>query len=197
MVDYGLTVLAIFAILMIPGPSNLLLANSARHSGFKKSLGLIPAELLGYFYAIGLWWIFLRLTHDIWPALLNILHLLSLAYVLWLAFNLWNMKVLEQSSHQHVHISPRQLFYATFKNPKSLLLSTGIFPASTWDSILDYGIHMALFSAVLIPSAFFWLHFGDRIITGKVKGLEQEQFFKHSAFFLLLCLLPIMTRFFH
>ena len=197
MVEYGLTVLAIFAIFMIPGPSNALLASSARHIGILKSLRLIPFELMGYLYAIGLWWLFIKVTHDIWPALITILHLFSFVYVIWLALGLWRMKQLQQYSQQYSKIEPRQLFYATFRNPKALLLSTGIFPASTWSTMLEYSINMGLLIAVLIPSAIFWLYFGDKLLTGKFKGLEQEQLFKHSALLLLLCILPIFARFFY
>lgn len=197
MVEYVLTVLAIFAILMIPGPTNALLASAARHVGIKQSLRLIPAELVGYLYAIGLWWLFINLTKDIWPALTTLLHLFSFFYVLWLAFSLWKMKQIQQYSQQYAHIEPLQLFYSTFKNPKALLFTAGIFPDTTWTSFYHYGLSMLLFAAVLIPSALFWLYFGDRLLSGKVKGLDQEQLYKHSALFLLLCILPLIARFFN
>lgn len=197
MVEYSLTVLAFFSILMIPGPTNALLASSARHVGIKKSLRLIPAELIGYLYAIGLWWLFINLTKDIWPALTTLLHIFSFSYVLWLGFSLWKMKQLQQHSQQYTEIAPKQLFYSTFKNPKALLLTAAIFPEKTWESFFDYGLSMALFAAILIPSAIFWIYFGDRLLTGKIKGLEQEQLYKNSALLLLLCLFPLIARFFH
>ena len=197
MVEYSLTVLALFSILMIPGPTNALLASSARHVGITQSIRLILAQLVGYLYAIGLWWLLINLTKPIWPALSTLLHLFSFCYVLWLGFNLWKMKQLQQHSQQFTHIEPKQLFYATFKNPKALLLTAGIFPEKTWESFLDYGLSMVLFSAILVPSALFWIYFGDRLLSGKVKGLEQEQLYKNSALLLLLCLFPLIARLFH
>lgn len=197
MVEYGLTVLALFSILIIPGPTNALLASSARHVGIKKTIRLIPAQFVGYLYAIGLWSLFIHLTKDIWPALTSLLYIFSFAYVVWLGVNLWKMKQLEQHSQQHPNIKPKQLFYATFKNPKALLLTVAIFPDKTWDSFFDYGLSMALLAAILIPSALFWMYFGDRLLTGKVKGIKQEQLYKNSALLLLLCLFPLVARLFN
>ena len=52
MIESWLFVLAMIAVLMIPGPTNALLASSAHQQGLKKTSLFIPAELFGYFYAI-------------------------------------------------------------------------------------------------------------------------------------------------
>ena len=54
MIESWLFVLAVIAVLMIPGPTNALLASSAHQKGLAKTSLFIPAELLGYFYAINL-----------------------------------------------------------------------------------------------------------------------------------------------
>ena len=81
MIESWLFVLAIIAVLMIPGPTNILLASSAHQQGFAKTSLFIPAELLGYFYAISLWSLIIHLFTSIWPHLIALLHALSFGYV--------------------------------------------------------------------------------------------------------------------
>jgi threonine/homoserine/homoserine lactone efflux protein len=54
MIESWLFVLAMIAVLMIPGPTNALLASSAHQQGIAKTSLLIPAEFFGYMYAISL-----------------------------------------------------------------------------------------------------------------------------------------------
>ncbi len=49
MIESWLFVLAMIAVLMIPGPTNALLASSAHQQGLAKTSLLVPAELFGYF----------------------------------------------------------------------------------------------------------------------------------------------------
>lgn len=196
MIGSWLFVLAIIAILMIPGPTNALLASSAHQQGLAKTSLFIPAELLGYLYAISLWALFIHLCSPTWPHLVTILHLLSMAYVCWLAFRLWKLSYLEQHNQKHHHIRPRQLFFSTFKNPKALLFAAGIFPDETWGSV-NYFIRVYLvFAVVLIPTAIFWMSFGRAILSGETRKIKADYLYKGSALILMLCMLPVMVRFF-
>ena len=62
MIERWLVVLAMIAVLMIPGPTNALLASSAHQQGLVKTSLLVPAELFGYFYAINLWALLIHLS---------------------------------------------------------------------------------------------------------------------------------------
>ena len=197
MIEYGFSLIALFAVMIIPGPTNALLASSAQQIGMQKSLRLIPAELIGYIYAMALWWLIVAFTDDIWPLFIDILHFASAIYVFWLAFRLWKMKHLHAYSQRFKNIKAMQLFYSTFKNPKAALFSVGIFPHETWSNVESYAISMLLFSAVLIPSALFWMFYGSRLLTGRFKGINQEQLYRSSALLLLVCMLPIIVRFFN
>ena len=86
MIESWLFVLAMIAVLMIPGPTNALLASSAHQQGIAKTSLLIPAEFFGYMYAISLWALFIHLSAPIWPYLIDILHVLSAGYVFWMSF---------------------------------------------------------------------------------------------------------------
>lgn len=184
------------AVLLIPGPTNALLASAAHHQGILKTAYVIPAEWLGYLYGISLWAIFIHLGEPIWPALIPILHTISAAYVIWLAFNLWKSSHLQRYSQHHLSIRPRQLFFASLKNPKALLFAAGIFPPETWESLKNTAYVFALFSVILLPVALFWMCFGRALLSGDVKGVKADHLYKGSALLLVICMLPVIFRFF-
>ncbi len=196
MIESWLFTLAVIAVLMIPGPTNALLASSAHQQGIAKTSLFIPTQLLGYLYAISLWALFIHLCSPTWPHLITILHFFSAAYVLWLAFRLWKLSYLEQHNQRHTSIRPRQLFFATLKNPKALLFAAGIFPTETWDSATNCLLVYAAFCLVLVPTAMFWMSFGRAILSGQLNKLKADQFYKGSALLLIVCMLPVVARFF-
>jgi threonine/homoserine/homoserine lactone efflux protein len=127
-------VFAMIAVLLIPGPTNALLASSTHQQGVLKTLPFIPMEWLGYVYGIGLWALFIHLFHPIWPALTLILHIASVAYVLWLAFHLWKSSHLQKHDQHHPHIRTPQLFISALRNLKPCCWRQD-FPSETWDSV--------------------------------------------------------------
>lgn len=195
MVENWLFILAIIAILIIPGPTNVLLASSAHQQGILKTSLFIPAELMGYLYAISLWALFIHISTPIWPHLVLILHILSIVYAGWLAVRLWKLSYLEQYNQKHHPIRPLQLFFTTLKNPKALLFAAGIFPERTWDSIEYFIVVYLVFAIVLIPTALFWMSFGRGILAGETHKIKANYLYKGSALILVLCMLPILIGF--
>lgn len=196
MIESWLFVLAMIAVLLIPGPTNALLASSAHQQGIAKTILFIPAELLGYFYAINLWALFIHLCDPVWPHLSHILHFLSAVYVVWLAFHLWKSTHLHQHNQRNIAISSRKLFFSTFKNPKALLFAAGILPPETWYTTTNFILIFALFILVLLPTVLFWMYFGRAILSGQSKKINADLLYKGSAMLLLVCMLPVVFRFF-
>ncbi|OTG85151.1 LysE family translocator [Acinetobacter sp. ANC 4648] len=196
MIESWLFIFAMFAVLLIPGPTNALLASAAYHQGVSKAFSFIPAELFGYVYGISLWALLIHLSMPIWPMLIHILHFASAIYVIWLAFHLWKNAHLENYSQNHQQLKPQQLFLSTLKNPKVILFAAGIFPVETWDSFANYAWILGIFCLCLIPSAIFWIYFGRKLLAGDVRGMTADQLYKGSAMLLMLCMLPVFFRFF-
>ncbi|WP_445114587.1 LysE family translocator [Acinetobacter sp. WZC-1] len=197
MIESWLFIFAMFAVLLIPGPTNALLASAAHHQGILKTLRLIPAELLGYVYGISILALLIHLTMPAWPSLVHILHVASAVYVLWLAFHLWKSSDLEKHSQSHQRLNPQQLFLSTLKNPKVILFSAGIFPAETWDSFENYALVLGVFCLCLIPCSLLWMYAGRAVLTGgKRRKLSTDQLYKASAMLLMLCMLPVILQFF-
>lgn len=196
MIESWLFVLAMMAVLMTPGPSNALLASSAHQQGMAKTIVLVPAELMGYFYAINIWALIIHLSAPVWPNLIHILHFLSIVYVLWLAFHLWKSAHLQQHNQKHPSIQPRELFLTSLKNPKAILFAAGIFPLETWNSPLNFVMVFAVFALVLLPVALFWMSFGRAILSGQNQKIKADLLYKGSALMLILCMFPVFFRFF-
>lgn len=196
MIESWLFVLAMMAVLMTPGPSNALLASSAHQQGMVKTIVLVPAELMGYFYAINIWALIIHLSAPVWPNLIHILHFLSIVYVLWLAFHLWKSAHLQQHNQKHPSIQPRELFLTSLKNPKAILFAAGIFPLETWNSPLNFVMVFAVFALVLLPVALFWMSFGRAILSGQNQKIKTDLLYKGSALMLILCMFPVVFRFF-
>lgn len=196
MIESWLFIFAMLAVLLIPGPTNALLASAAHHQGVSKAFHLIPAQLFGYVYGISLWALLIHLSMPTWPMLMHILHLASAVYVLWLAFHLWKTSHLEKHSQHYQNIKPQQLFLSTLKNPKAILFAAGIFPVETWNSFESYALVLGVFCLCLIPCAVFWLCFGRALLNGNIKGLNADLLYKGSAMLLMLCMLPVIFRFF-
>lgn len=196
MIESWLFVLAMMAVLMTPGPSNALLASSAHQQGMAKTIVLVPAELMGYFYAINIWALIIHLSAPVWPNLIHILHFLSIVYVLWLAFHLWKSAHLQQHNQKHPSIQPRELFLTSLKNPKAILFAAGIFPLETWNSPLNFVMVFTVFALVLLPVALFWMSFGRAILSGQNQKIKADLLYKGSALMLILCMFPVVFRFF-
>ena len=196
MVENWLFIFAVIAVLLIPGPTNALLATSAHLHGFYHALSYVPLVMLGYAYGISLWALIIHLGMPTWPHLMQVLHGISMAYVIWLAVHLWKKTSLQQHSQKHQQVDRSELFKSTLKNPKSLLFAAGIFPTWTWDSFQNYSVVLVIFMLGLIPCTLFWMFVGRRILAGEIASNIADRLYKGTAMLLMLSMLPIVIEFF-
>jgi threonine/homoserine/homoserine lactone efflux protein len=196
MIENWFFILAVIAVLMIPGPTNALLASSAHQQGIAKTSWYIPMQLFGYLYAINLWALFIHLAQPIWPHMPLILHIAAtFAVVIW-AFYLWKTQHLQQHSQRHQGIQPYQLFFATLKNPKALLFAAGIFPSATWAQPSNTFWVFIGFALVLIPTSVFWMSLGRALLDPDNSEKNADLLSKGSALLLMICVLPVIMRLF-
>lgn len=194
-VEYIWFLVAIFAVFLSPGKTNGLLAYTAHHKGIISAIALLPAEYLGYCYAIGLWSLLIHITAPYWTHLSQILHLFSIFYVLWIALKLWRTSNLGKHPVVMNKLSSSTVFYTTLHNPKAILFSIAVLPASTWLSTEQYFNMMFLLGLLMIPSGLCWIFFGKtQLFKGRTKSTKN--FYQISAFLLILCVIPVIAHFF-
>ncbi|VAX45746.1 homoserine/homoserine lactone efflux protein [Acinetobacter calcoaceticus] len=177
-------------ILLTPGPTNTLLASSGVQVGLRKSVKLIPAEVLGYVISISAWGMLIGKVSTTLPLLPPILKLLSACYIIFLAIKLWHTANQEVELNQPT-IRTRELFCATLLNPKALLFASAIFPVAAWSDFHIYVIHMMAYLALITPIALFWIFLGSLLASKKVAWLNQTNLQKTASLVLVSFSIPI------
>ena len=177
-------------ILLTPGPTNTLLASSGVQVGLRKSVKLIPAEVLGYVISISAWGMLIGKVSTTLPLLPAILKLLSACYIIFLAIKLWHTANQEIELNQPT-IRTRELFCATLLNPKALLFASAIFPVAAWSDFHIYLIHMMAYLALITPIALFWIFLGSLLASKKVAWLNQTNLQKTASLVLVSFSIPI------
>jgi threonine/homoserine/homoserine lactone efflux protein len=169
-------VLAVAAILAMPGPTNALLCTSAGLVGIRRSLRLILAEIAGYLVTITA---IISLAGPIIlaiPTLGIAVRLMLVAYLLLLAWRLWRTDPSPQNGDAHI-VTIAQVFVATLLNPKALVFAFTVFPPfATPMAALP---HMAAFTATVAVVACGWLVLGGTV--GRVAQGRWNRFLPRAA----------------
>lgn len=118
--------LAVLALLATPGPTNTLLATSGAAAGFKRSIHLVGAEMIGYMISIASLALVIgpvvRESHDLSVAL----RIVCAAFLFYSAWKLWREGATAITSDAPV--SFRRVLIATALNPKGIVFAFVIVP---------------------------------------------------------------------
>ena len=158
-------------VLVMPGPTNTLLATAGLRRGIRHSAHLTGAEFAGYLVSISGWGYFLShaATSLTWlPTLLRIASSLYLAY---LSVRMWHTANVLPSSAQRT-IGLRVLFTATLLNPKAILFAGTIFPVAAFESLTAYLEAMAIFTTLLVPIGLAWIAYGAELGSGRLTRIS-------------------------
>ncbi|RQH05842.1 LysE family translocator [Paraburkholderia dinghuensis] len=163
----GLMASSCAIVLLLPGPTNTLLAAAGVRQGLRRSAHLTAAELTGYLVSISLWGIcFTHASHSLnW--LPKLLRVASGVYLAWLAIRMWFAANSIATSTTSV-IGSRTLFSATVLNPKAMLFAGSIFPPAAFASLTTWLEAMAVFTALLIPIGLTWISIGAASGNGRL-----------------------------
>ncbi|CAB3770120.1 LysE family translocator [Paraburkholderia humisilvae] len=149
-------------VLIMPGPTNTLLAAAGLRLGFKPAVRLTGAELAGYLVSITLWGVTLAQAAHISAVLPKLVRVGCCLYIAYLAVRMWRSAVDLPSSTRWT-IGMRTMFFTTLLNPKAILFAGTIFPAAAFQSLSAYFATMAIFATVLIPVGMGWVAFGSAL----------------------------------
>ncbi|WP_322069996.1 LysE family translocator [Paraburkholderia bannensis] len=179
----GLFLAGVLLVLIMPGPTNTLLATAGLTSGLRRSARLTLAESCGYVIAITFWGMSLTtLAHGL-PWLPAVVRAASAIYIAWLAVRLWNTTLELADGTQRV-IGMRDLFFATLLNPKAILFGGTIFPKAAFTSGMAWLEAAGLFVALVFPVGLLWIGLGAQIGAGRAGGLMPKYLLRSASLIL-------------
>jgi threonine/homoserine/homoserine lactone efflux protein len=155
MIDPLLFLLAAVTLLIVPGPTNMLLAAAGAASGWRRALPLLVAVLVAYLTAVGLIRLVLGPVVAAAPVVATILKVMVATYLAMIAVRMWLRAGPEASAAP----TTRQIFVATLLNPKSLIFAIGILPAGGW----ELSWYMLTFALACLACGSAWILIGQGI----------------------------------
>jgi len=153
------------ALLIVPGPTNSLIAASGGTSGIRRTVRLLPAELCGYIIAIIGWGLGLAAAVRIVPAAIILAKLVVSAILIVSARKLW---VLRGRSHERKHIGLPEVFLVTISNPKALIFALSIVPHLKEGNLNSALPYLALLGVLVLLIGTGWSVIGAGL--GRVLG---------------------------
>ncbi len=156
MSDPILFALASLGLLAMPGPTNTLLATSGAAAGFRRSLPLVGAGMLGYLISI------LTLTLAVAPitngaqGAERVLQAACAAYLLYAAWKLWRTRAEAIAAPE----SFRRVLIATALNPKALVFAFVILPFLRDGAVVAAAPYVAAFLVMVALTGAAWIAIG-------------------------------------
>jgi len=148
--------LAALALLLLPGPTNALLAASGATIGLPRSLRLLLSAVGGYAAGIAIVRAVLLVVGTD-AATLAALRVVSAVYLAGLAFKLWHAVPSADSSP----VTMRQVLVTTLLNPKALIVGLVLMSPDSTAAL----VQLLVFAALVPVVAVAWISVGSLIGT--------------------------------
>lgn len=159
------TALAIFVLLVTPGPTNTLLALGGAERGWARALRLIPAELAGYLaVTLPLALLGARLLEAAPPAR-TLVTAAAGTWVLWLALSMWRLPAARAAEPT---VTARRVLVTTILNPKALVFGLVLLPAAEASRLLA---NLGAFVGLVVAVAAGWAALGAALHRPASTGL--------------------------
>jgi threonine/homoserine/homoserine lactone efflux protein len=147
--------LSVLALLVVPGPTNTLLAGAGATRGVRRSLVLLLGELAGYDIAITVMREALGAAANATSSAQIVLKCAVATYLVFLAIRLWRAPLNSGASGFTV----RRVFVTTLLNPKGLIFALLIFPPPP----IPVVPYVLAFSAMVVAIGASWIVGGSLI----------------------------------
>lgn len=164
--------LAVWALLLTPGPTNTLLALSGASAGLARSVRLMPAEVAAYLLVTVPLAVFGAEVLAREPLLASAVKLAAAGWVAWLAVKLWRVRTGEADA---ATVTARRVFVTTLLNPKGLIIGLTLLPRGTAP---EFPLHLGLFAASILGVAAIWAGAGAMLNRG---GAQAPVLYRRAA----------------
>ncbi len=183
-----------FVSSITPGPNNLMLMASGANFGFRRTLPHLLGVGIGFTLMIVLVGVGLVQVFDLYPISHQILKVVSVIYLLWLAWKIANAATPEgdvQSAGTPITFIQAALFQ--WVNPKAWTMALTAISAYTPDQTLYYVSLVALvFGIVNLPSVSLWTVLGEQMARFLTSAARLRAFNWAMAGLLVLSLYPVV-----
>ncbi|MET3898697.1 threonine/homoserine/homoserine lactone efflux protein [Devosia sp. UYZn731] len=148
-------ILAVLALLAVPGPTNTLMAAVGASRGVVKSLPFLAGELGGYFIAITFWTEVVGAVATSQPLVPVVAKFIAAAFLIWSGWKLWSAA--GRADLKERGITLWRVFATTLINPKGPVFAFAIFPQVGFVARVPY---LGVFAVLVVVTAIGWMSLG-------------------------------------
>lgn len=165
--------LMMFALVssITPGPNNLMLLASGANFGFRRSVPHMLGISMGFAFMALLVGLGLAQVFELYPVLKLVLKVLSVVYMLYLAWKIANAAAPEEVTGAGKPFTFLQAAAFQWVNPKAWAMAlTAVTVYAPSQELAVIAVVAGVFSAVNLPSVTFWAVLGQqaqRILTNQ------------------------------
>ncbi|MCG3267283.1 LysE family translocator [Yoonia sp. I 8.24] len=186
-----------FVTSVTPGPNNLMLMASGANYGLRRTLPHMFGISLGHAFMVLVVGLVLLQLFDRFPALNTVLKVLSVAYMLWLAWKIANAAPPDEKAAGGKPFTFLQAAAFQWVNPKAWSMAiTAISGYAPQDNGVLYGtvIVACVFAAVNLPSVSIWAWTGVQVRRWLGSARRLRIFNVTMALLLVASLYPILSH---
>ena len=174
MMSFAAFASAVLALLLSPGPTNVLMALAGAQGGRRRVLLFVPAALAGYLaVVVPLAWLGAEMLGR-WPLLAVGLKLAAAAWVMVLAVRLWGLR---GAGDRAGGVTAGRVLVTTMLNPKALIFGLVLLPAPADEAFLP---KLLLFCLMVMGVSLVWGSAGT-IAQGGQDGASRLQVIRRVA----------------
>ncbi len=190
-----LPAMAAFAFVssITPGPNNLMLMASGANFGFRRTIPHMIGIGVGFVVMVVLVGAGLLRAFDAFPPLYDILRVVSVAYLLWLAWKIANAAPPEEAAHRARPLTFLQAALFQWVNPKAWTMALSAVTLYAPDRTLWAIASVAtIFALINIPSVGSWTVLGQQMRRLITSPRRLRIFNVTMALLLVASLVPVL-----
>lgn len=182
-----------FVTSITPGPNNLMLMASGANFGFRRTIPHMLGVGLGFVFMAILMGVGLSSAFDAWPILKDVLTVVSIVYLLWLAWKIANAAQPKDGEAVGKPLTFLQAASFQWVNPKAWSMALSAVTIYTYDdTVLAIFVVAAIFGAVNIPAVSTWCLLGREMRRFLTNPARLKAFNWFMAGLLVLSLYPVL-----
>jgi len=192
-----LMALAAFAFVtsITPGPNNLMLMASGANFGFRRTIPHMLGVALGFVLMVMIIGLGLAQVFDAWPASYTVLKVLSVAYLLYLAWKIATAAPPAESGPAGTPMTFLQAALFQWVNPKAWAMAlTAVSVYAPAQNLATIALVAVVFGTINLPSVGSWTILGQQMRRLLTNRTRLRVFNATMAVLLVASLYPVIVR---